>query len=184
MPASRSCRTTDKRARDYLREFGIAPAMLRARGLVPHREARRLTPVGLGTDGRDKLLTPAAAAAWFALREAAARDGVGLQLISAFRSVEFQAALIRAKLARGQRLDEVLRINAPPGYSEHHSGRAVDLGCAGIAALDAAFERTAAYAWLDTRAADFGFSLSYPRDNAQGYAYEPWHWCWHPRQRC
>ena len=30
------------------------------------------------------------------------------------------------KLARGQSAEEVLRINAPPGYSEHHSGRAAD----------------------------------------------------------
>jgi zinc D-Ala-D-Ala carboxypeptidase len=71
----------------------------------------------------------------------------------------------------------VLRINAPPGYSEHHTGRAVDLGTAGCAALDQAFAQTPAFAWLQRHAQRFGFYLSYPRDNAEGYLYEPWHWC-------
>lgn len=161
-----------------LQTLGIDAALLRARGLHPYREAQRLQPVGLGSDGRDKLLVPAAARAYLAMQAAAAQDGIELQLISAFRSVAFQAALIRAKLARGQSLDEVLRVNAPPGYSEHHSGRAVDIGVAGTAALDEAFEDTPAFAWLQQHAQAFGFTMSYPRGNAQGYLYEPWHWCY------
>lgn len=158
--------------------LGIDTGLLVARMLRPYAEARRLQPVGLGTDGRDKLLAPAAAAAWQALRAAAAADGVELLLVSAFRSVEFQAALIRAKRDRGQPLEQILRVNAPPGYSEHHSGRAVDIGMRGIAALDEHFESTPAFAWLSAEASRFGFVLSYPRGNAQGYGYEPWHWCW------
>lgn len=160
-----------------LRDLGLDPAVIVARGLRPVAEARRLQPVGLGTDGRDKLLTPSAARAWRALRIKATNDGIDLQLVSAFRSVEFQTELIRAKLKRGMSLDEVLRINAPPGYSEHHSGRAVDIGTTGCAALDEAFETTAAFSWLDRNAARFGFSLSYPRGNSQGFLHEPWHWC-------
>lgn len=166
-----------QRLRALFAEFGIEPALLAQRGLCLVREARSLQFVELGTDGRDKFLSPPAARAYWRMREAALREGITLQLISAFRSVEFQAALIRAKLARGQALDEVLRINAPPGYSEHHSGCAVDLGVANVAALDDAFEDTIAFAWLHQHAADFGFTLSYPRGNAQGYTYEPWHWC-------
>ena len=163
-----------------LAELGIGPEHLAGRGLPLIPEAQRLTPVGLGTDGRDKLLTPTAARAWQALRTAAADHGIALLLISAFRSVEFQAALLRAKLDRGMPLAEVLRVNAPPGYSEHHGGRAVDIGCAGTAALDEAFEATPAYAWLQKHAAEHGFTLSYPRGNRQGYLYEPWHWCHGP----
>jgi D-alanyl-D-alanine carboxypeptidase len=159
--------------------LGITPALLRARALPYHAEARRLQPVGLGTDGRDKMLAPAAATAWLALCNAAQRDGIALRLISGFRSIDFQAALIAAKLARGAVLNEVLRINATPGYSEHHSGRAVDIGAENCAALDAAFEHTPAFEWLCRHAAAFGFSLSYPRGNPEGFLYEPWHWCWH-----
>lgn len=164
-----------------LSELGIAPEHLAGRRLPLIPEAQRLTPVGLGTDGRDKLLTPGAARAWLALRDSAAADGIELRLISAFRSVEFQAALLRAKLERGLPLAEVLRINAPPGYSEHHSGRAVDIGCAGTAALDEAFETMPAFAWLQRRASAHGFRMSYPRGNREGYLYEPWHWCHRPR---
>jgi D-alanyl-D-alanine carboxypeptidase len=159
-------------------ELGITPEALAGRVLPVFADARRLTPVGLGTDGRDKLLVPAAASAWQPMRKAAAEDGIELRLISAFRSIEFQAALIRAKLGKGQSIGDVLKVNAPPGHSEHHTGRAVDIGESGCAALDEAFERTAAFAWLQRNAATFGFTMSYPQGNAQGFLYEPWHWCW------
>lgn len=162
-------------------ELGIDAAAVRARGLHRCREALNLRSVGLGTDGRDKLLVAGAARAWHAMHAAAAADGITLLLISAFRSVEFQAALIRGKLARGMTIADIVEVNAPPGYSEHHSGRAIDIGVRDIAPLDEAFENTPAFAWLSAQAARFDFSLSYPRGNAQGYRYEPWHWCW---QRC
>lgn len=159
-----------------LHALGIPQSLPAERQLTLFREARRLAPVGLGTDGRDKLLTPVAARAWLTMHRHAAADGIDLLLISAFRSVDFQAALIRAKLDRGHALEEILRVNAPPGYSEHHTGRAVDIGTGGVATLDTAFETSAAFAWLQLHAADFGFRLSYPRDNPQGFMYEPWHW--------
>lgn len=160
-------------------ELGITAAMLRERALPFHREARALVPVGLGTDGRDKLLRAPAARAWLAMRQTAAQEGVALLLISAFRSYAFQAALIRQKLDKGRSLAEVLTVNAPPGFSEHHGGQAIDIGAAGCAALDEAFENTEAFAWLRERAAGFGFAMSYPRGNTEGFLYEPWHWCWH-----
>lgn len=161
-----------------LAALGIAADLPRQRGLKLFREAQRLAPVGLGTDGRDKLLTPTAARAWLAMHHAAASAGVDLRLVSAFRSVDFQTALIRAKLGRGEALEAILRVNAPPGYSEHHTGRVVDLGTTDCAALDEAFETTAAFHWLQAHAATFGFGMSYPRDNPQGFLYEPWHWCY------
>lgn len=165
-----------RRVAEALRALGIEHAWIEARRLPLHAEARRLAPAGLGTDGRDKCLAPAAARAWHALRAAAAGDGVELLLVSGFRSLEFQSALIRGKLQRGMALDEVLRINAPPGYSEHHTGRALDIGTPGCAPLDEAFERTAAFDWLNRNARRFGFRMSYPRDNRHGFLYEPWHW--------
>lgn len=166
-----------------LDELGISPALIAARRLRPQAEARRLVPVGLGTDGRDKMLAPAAATAWFALRAAAQADGIELLLVSGFRSAAFQAELIRQKLRKGQALEQILQVNAPPGYSEHHSGAAVDIGAAGCPPLEESFESTAAYAWLQQHAAAYGFSLSYPRGNADGYLYEPWHWRYRAARR-
>ncbi len=158
--------------------LGITAECLKARGLPFQLEARHLTPVGLGPDGRDKLLHRPAARAWLKMRSAAAKDHIELHLVSAFRSYAFQAALIRGKLQRGASLDAVLCINAPPGYSEHHTGLAVDIGSADSGPLEESFEHTAVFGWLRQHAASHGFAMSYPRGNAQGFSYEPWHWCW------
>ncbi len=106
-----------------------------------------------------------------------------LQVVSAFRSIEYQLGIIRRKLERGLAIDEILRVSAAPGYSEHHSGRALDITTPGFAALEEQFEDSAAFAWLSTNAQSYGFWLSYPRGNPHGIAYEPWHWCWHARSK-
>ncbi len=162
----------------FWNELGISAHVIKTRRLPVFVEAQRLQPIGLGTDGRDKLLVPGAAAAWAAMRMAAGEDGVTLLMVSAFRSIDYQASLIRAKLARGRTIDEILTVNAPPGCSEHHTGRAVDIGEAGCPPLEEAFDQTAAFRWLTANAARYGFTMTYPKGNAEGYLYEPWHWCW------
>jgi D-alanyl-D-alanine carboxypeptidase len=74
----------------------------------------------------------------------------------------------------------LLGVSAPPGYSEHHSGGAVDVTTEGVPPLELDFEDTPAFRWLSDHAHKFGFHLSFPRDNPCGYAYEPWHWCFRP----
>ncbi len=131
---------------------------------------------------RPQRLTPAAFSAWSAMRAAATAEGVSLFLISAFRGYQYQHDLIAAKMEKGQAIEEILRVNAAPGHSEHHSGRAVDLGTLGCDALVEEFENTKAYQWLVDNAGSFGFRLSYPRGNPYGIAFEPWHWCFSPEQ--
>jgi len=169
------------RVRLISRSLGLPLNYATTRKLKPQREAARLVRVGRAPDdGKLIRLTPRAAAAWRRLREAAAREGIELLPLSGFRSVARQTEIIRAKLAAGQPLAAILRVNAAPGYSEHHTGRALDLGTSGHEKLDAGFARTAAFRWLARRAGEFGFRLSYPRRNRHGIAYEPWHWCWQP----
>ena len=112
------------------------------------------------------------------MQAAAVRDGLTLLPLSAFRSVARQTVIIRRKLAAGQPITDILRVNAAPGCSEHHTGRALDLGSTQAMRLTTAFARTREFRWLKRNAATFGFHLSYPRGNRQGIAYEPWHWCW------
>jgi D-alanyl-D-alanine carboxypeptidase len=151
------------------------------RGLPLQRVPRRLVALGQDCFGRDQRATPGTARAWHALRDAARADGVSLRLVSAFRDPHYQADLLRRKLDAGQALDRILRVSAAPGYSEHHSGRALDLATSDSPPLEPAFASTRAYAWLQRRAGDFGFIESYPRDNPHGIDWEPWHWCWQPR---
>lgn len=168
------------RIESLLAELGIATALVTARSLPECAEACELALAETGDDGREHRLTPEAAAAWKAMKAAALEDGVVLQVVSAFRSVDRQADIVRRKLAAGLSIEAVLCVSAPPGFSEHHSGRAVDVGTPGSPVLETGFEQTAAFAWLESRAGEFGFRLSYPRGNPCGYQYEPWHWCYHP----
>jgi D-alanyl-D-alanine carboxypeptidase len=119
-----------------------------------------------------------AARAWAHLREAALRDGVVLEAISGYRSHDYQLGIFERKLARGLTIDEILAVNAAPGYSEHHGGRALDIGAPDEPPAEESFERTPAFAWLREHAAGYGFGMSYPRDNPHGIVYEPWHWAY------
>jgi zinc D-Ala-D-Ala carboxypeptidase len=159
--------------------LGIPRDYAAKRGLRPQREARTLVSVGPAPDdGQILRLAPPAAAAWRRMRAAAANDGIVLLPLSAFRSVARQTAIIRAKLAAGQTIEKILALVAAPGFSEHHSGRALDIGSPEHIEIDEHFARTAAFRWLRRHAIKFGFHLSYPRGNRHGIAYEPWHWCW------
>lgn len=166
----------------HLAALGISPESIAARGLRECEEATDLECAEIGADGRDHLLAPSAAEAWRRLRTAALADGTTLVIVSAFRSIERQAEIVRQKLSAGIPAKDVLAICAPPGFSEHHTGRAVDLSTPGSRPLEAEFDQTAAYAWLTGNAGRFGFRLSYPIGNPWGYQYEPWHWCFHDAQ--
>lgn len=111
------------------------------------------------------------------MKSAAEADGVSLFLISGFRGIDYQREILEKKLAEGRQLTELLTVIAAPGYSEHHTGRAVDLSTNGCPALEVEFEKTEAFEWLTKNAAEFGFVMSYPKDNQYGISYEPWHWC-------
>ncbi len=162
------------------RELGI-PADYGATPPRPRfREARELVDVGPNLVGRPQRLTPRAAERWAAMQQAAAADDVTLLLVSGYRSVEYQAALIRKKIEAGQTLEEILAVNAAPGFSQHHTGEAVDVATPGYRPLTEEFESSPAFAWLTGRAREFGFLMSYPPDNPQGFVYEPWHWALEP----
>lgn len=159
-----------------LSRLGIPPDYGAARGMQLQPEAVELVPARVLSDGRELRLMPAVASAWKDMVAAAAAEGVTLLLISGFRSVDYQAGILERKLANGVPLVEILRVNAAPGFSEHHTGRAVDIGTPGSKPLEETFEATEAFQWLAREAGRFGFHLSYPRNNPLGIIYEPWHW--------
>ena len=163
--------------------LGVPRDYGRSRGLQPVREPARLTAIGVDVHGRMQWLVPRAAAAWKRMHAAALGEGIELEVVSAFRSAEYQLGILQRKLERGLTIEGILRVSAAPGYSEHHSGRVLDLTTPGSEPLEESFEQTPAFAWLQRNAGRFGFHLSYPRGNPHGIAYEPWHWCWHHRPR-
>lgn len=160
-------------------DLHLAAELALARGLARQAEALVLEKFAADAAGRDFFLAPEAAAAWRRMQAAANADGVTLLVLSAFRSEARQREIIAARIATGEPLESILRVCAAPGFSEHHGACAVDVGSPGAPSFEEAFEHSAAYAWLTRHAAEFGFVLSYPRGNPQGYQFEPWHWCYH-----
>ncbi len=162
-------------------QLGIKKNYARIHQLVLQEECP--DPVSIGKDifDREQKMTPAAARAWLEMRAAAATDGIDLQVVSAFRAIDYQAGIIQRKLDAGQCIEDILKVSAAPGYSEHHSGCALDITSPGFEPLEEEFENSPAFAWLSESARRFGFRMSYPRDNCHGVAYEPWHWCWSKR---
>lgn len=152
------------------REYGKQPL------LPTYAEADELVEAGENILGRMQTLTPDTTSGWLAMQAAARRDDVQLLMVSGFRSFVYQAGLIRNKLNAGQTIEAILQVNAAPGYSQHHTGRAIDIATPGFKPLLESFEESPAFAWLTEHAGKFGFALSYPRDNPYGVIYEPWHW--------
>jgi len=114
--------------------------------------------------------------AWIKMKESALADGINLILVSAFRSIQRQQELVEEKRKKNISEKEIFSILARPGYSEHHTGRALDLHSPGSALLEEDFENTDAFLWLQKNANEYGFFMSYPRNNKYNIVYEPWHW--------
>jgi len=120
-------------------------------------------------DMRDSLLK---------MREEAKKDGIYLVFLSGFRSINLQNDIFYSlKSIRNQEAAERARVSAPPGYSEHSTGFAIDIGDATQRETDfeTDFENTDAFRWLIKNAAKFHFKLSFNKDNKY-IDYEPWHW--------
>lgn len=106
------------------------------------------------------------------LLEDAKEDGVDLITSSGYRSFGEQKSIKNTyTIIYGVGANTFA---ADQGYSEHQLGTTVDFTTTNNAALDG-FEATPAYAWLQKNAHRYGFTLSYPKDNAY-YIFEPWHW--------
>jgi D-alanyl-D-alanine carboxypeptidase len=148
-------------------------------GRKPFPEATELVSIGLDIYGRYQKLAPNAASAWRKMKITAENNGAKLLVVSAFRSVAYQCQIIERKLAARQNIGEILRVSAAPGFSEHHTGRAIDLTAPNSKPLTEEFDKTLEFDWLTRCAKDFGFAMTYPRGNKFGVIYEPWHWMFH-----
>ncbi|OUL30712.1 hypothetical protein BV372_21600 [Nostoc sp. T09] len=131
-----------------------------------------------GADQRFESLNTEAVQAFMKMTYAAREVGVWIIPVSGFRTIEQQEKLFQEQIKRRGSAKEAAKISAPAGYSEHHTGFALDLTDGKFPKKDITFEfeNTDAYRWLTSHAKEFGFELSFPRNNKQGVSFEPWHW--------
>lgn len=127
---------------------------------------------------RFESLHPEAAKALMRMIYAARDDGVWIVPVSGFRTLEKQKRLFQAQVERLGSEKKAAEVSAPPGYSEHHTGFAIDLTDGKYPKKDITnyFQKTEAYDWLTKNANRFDYELSFPRNNSQGISFEPWHW--------
>jgi D-alanyl-D-alanine carboxypeptidase len=132
-----------------------------------------------GEHQRYEILHPDAAAALMQMVAAARADGIWLVPASGFRTIAQQRTLFNEQMAIKGTPEAAAQVSAPPGYSEHHTGYALDITDGALppdADISLTFADTPAFDWLVAHAASYGFELSFPADNPNGIAYEPWHW--------
>lgn len=124
------------------------------------------------------------------LAAASRQAGTSVVLVSGYRSPTYQkenfdrsvSRMISGGMTASAASAATAETIAVPGASEHETGLAMDVCSAGWFVrntdLNAGFDQTAAFRWLNAHAAEYGFILRYPKDKAAvtGIAYEPWHY--------
>jgi LAS superfamily LD-carboxypeptidase LdcB len=106
-----------------------------------------------------------------ALLNQARDDGVILLVESGYRSEGYQRSIFKRLLDEGRSFADIVRYVAPPGYSQHALGTAVDFHPSNWE-----FANTPAYEWLKKNAASFNFEETYSPTNGHNMPWEAWHW--------
>lgn len=114
------------------------------------------------------------------LRTALKQKGIQVELDSVYRSVARQKEIV-AEFTQKYGADYVKQYVAVPGYSEHHTGLAVDI-CLVVDGKviddnDEMIAQKEIFAQIHPLLAEYGFILRYPqgKESITGYSYEPWH---------
>jgi zinc D-Ala-D-Ala carboxypeptidase len=132
----------------------------------------------MGEYQRYEYLAPEAGKTLMKMVYAARDKGVWIVPVSGFRTVTDQEKLFQKQIEKQGSPEAAAKLSAPPGYSEHATGYAIDLADGHFPKQDITnqFAETQAFQWLSLHAKEFGFELSFPKNNSQGVSYEPWHW--------
>ena len=118
--------------------------------------------------------------AYFALKDALAAENVFIDMDSAYRSVASQQRIMKTFMEKyGE--DYAKQYVAEPGFSEHHTGLAVDLYLI-IDGVEVAMNEDMVlypeiWSKIHEKLPEFGFILRYPegKEDITGVNYEPWH---------
>jgi len=101
----------------------------------------------------------------------AEEDGILIQVESGYRSANYQKKIFKRMLEAGRDFNDIVRYVAPPGYSNHMLGTAVD-----FSPSNWQFADTDQYQWLQENGHLFGFQEIYSKTNILKMPWESWHW--------
>jgi D-alanyl-D-alanine carboxypeptidase len=181
----RSIGASEDRARAFLTELDAVIAADKEAGLLLFVDKKHALPGYVPPDlvtlksntayltSRQGLQLRSVAEASLRRMGQAARDaGITLLASSTYRSFDYQVT-VYARNVRALGPVEADRESARPGTSQHQLGTVVDFG-----SISASFADTAAWRFLDSHAAEYGWSLSFPDgyEDVTGYLWECWHW--------
>lgn len=117
---------------------------------------------------------------------AAAEDNVQLHMTSTYRDLAEQEQIFNNSVAnfvsqgnsQSVAIERAKQIVACPGYSEHHTGLAIDFS------INDMERQVEMWSWLRRNAHRYGFILRYPegKEHITGFSYEPWHFRYVGRQ--
>lgn len=125
-------------------------------------------------------IRPEAYSALNEMAQAALNDGIRLLVSSVYRSYSYQENLFNYWVSVDG-LEEAERESARPGTSQHQLGTAVDFG-----SISDDFDKTQMGQWVYKNAADYGWSLSFPKgyEDVTGYRWECWHFRYIGKNAC
>lgn len=136
--------------------------------------------------------------AFLKMKEAAAKEGINITIVSSYRNFERQKAIWERKyefytsegLSPEKSMEKIIEYSTIPGTSRHHWGTDIDIidgnqKYTGDVLLADKFEPGGPFAklkmWMDKNAKSFGFVLVYTNaDGRKGFKYEPWHYTYAP----
>lgn len=122
-------------------------------------------------------MQPEVIEAYTQMFEDGAAEGLNFELVSGFRSYDYQEELYNNYVSRDGK-EAADRYSAEPGHSEHQTGLAIDVGSYDSAVLlQTSFEYTPEFQWMKDVAHEYGFIIRYMKgkEDITGYMYEPWH---------
>ena len=103
--------------------------------------------------------------------KSAEEDGIILRVESGYRSAGYQRRIYKRMISEGRTFDDIVRYVAPPGYSNHMLGTAVD-----FYPSNWRFADTEEYTWLKTNGSNYFFEEVYSENNPKRLPWEAWHW--------
>jgi LAS superfamily LD-carboxypeptidase LdcB len=153
--------------------YSIPPPWIGSRIVAPKFDYTdfRQIPVEYTHKGSSIYILASAHGPLVEMLQAAKADGITLKAESAYRGERYQKQIFKRMLAEGRTFEDIVRYVAPPGYSQHVLGTAVD-----FFPSNWRFADTPDYAWLKENARQFDFAETFSRFNKMKMPWEAWHW--------